>query len=362
MEKSEAIRARFNIDYENFALKLDLTLPGKGVTVLFGHSGSGKTTCLRAMAGLEKLKQGYFSVDGEIWQNTIDDIFVPTHKREIGYVFQEAGLFPHLSVRGNLEFGLKRIPESDRKIGLDPVSRLLGISHLLDRAPERLSGGEKQRVAIARALLTSPKMLLMDEPLSALDNGLKSEILPYLERLQHELSMPIVYVTHSVEELARLADHIVLFHQGSILASDSATSIMSDPNYQNMFGEGAGSIFDTQVQEVYSDHITRLDAGGDLSFYIPEKQEHFGKQLRCRILANDVSVCLDKPAGTSVLNVVSASIVNITSTNRLGELMLTLRLSNGSHLLSLVTERSVYHMGLKAGKSIWAQIKAVAIC
>lgn len=213
------IHMRLKLDYPGFGLDVDLQLPGRGVTALYGHSGSGKTTCLRCIAGLERADQGFIQVNDEVWQDSDNKVFVAPHKRALGYVFQEASLFPHLSVLANLEFGLKRIPKPQRRVDMAHASELLGISHLLDRHPQHLSGGERQRVGIARALLTSPKLLLMDEPLAALDAQRKSEILPYLQRLHDELDIPVLYVSHSQDEVARLADHIVLLSHGKALAS-----------------------------------------------------------------------------------------------------------------------------------------------
>lgn len=360
--EEEHIIARFAIRYAAFSLNLDLRLPGKGVTVLFGRSGSGKTTCLRAMAGLEKLSQGYFSVAGEVWQDSEQGRFVPTYQRNIGYVFQEAGLFPHLSVRSNLEYGLKRVEPARRKVDMLSVCRLLGIDHLLERSPAGLSGGERQRIAMARALLTSPDILLMDEPLSALDNGLKAEILPYLEKLHCELSIPVIYVTHSVEELARLADHIVLFDKGNIIASGQAFGIMSDPAYQGLFGDGLGSVIDTRVAGHSADHMTCLSAGDGVDFYVPEYCGEVGEQHRCRILASDISVCLTRPLDSSILNEVPATIMEINPATRPGEMTLVLEAGNGVRLLSLITERSLQQLSLSQGMPVWAQIKSVAIC
>ncbi len=189
----------------DFLLEADLTLPGRGVTALFGPSGSGKTTLLRCVAGLARAA-GRVEINGECWQDDALRLFLPTHRRALGYVFQEASLFAHLSVRANLEFGLKRIPAAERKVGWDAALELLGIGHLLERGTQALSGGERQRVAIARALLTSPRLLLMDEPLAALDAKRKQEILPYLERLHDELAIPVLYVSHSPDEVA----HVVI--------------------------------------------------------------------------------------------------------------------------------------------------------
>jgi molybdate transport system ATP-binding protein len=211
------IHARFDLDYSEFRLAVDLVLPGSGVTVLFGHSGSGKTTLLRCIAGLQQAAKGFLQINGEVWHDSERGVFLPTHKRSLGYVFQEANLFPHLSVKGNLQFGLKRTGQTGAD--LTHILELLGIVHLLDRMPDRLSGGERQRVAIARALALNPKVLLMDEPLAALDFKRKQEILPFLERLHRELHIPLLYVTHSQQEVAQLADQLVILDEGRVLAS-----------------------------------------------------------------------------------------------------------------------------------------------
>jgi len=210
------IQARFRIEHPGFALALDLHLPGRGVTALFGHSGSGKTSCLRCFAGLDRPRDGYLRVNGELWQDSASGQFLAPHQRPIGYVFQDANLFPHLSVRRNLAFGQQRIAAASRRVALEQALELLGIEHLLQRMPASLSGGERQRVAIARALLTSPRLLLMDEPLASLDLKRKQEVLPYLERLHQELEIPVLYVSHAPDEVARLADHLVLLENGQV--------------------------------------------------------------------------------------------------------------------------------------------------
>ena len=207
-----SIEARFKLTYPGFTLDLDLNIPSEGTTALFGPSGSGKTSLLRAIAGLERVPDGRLVVDGEVWQD--GDTFMPTHQRPIGYVFQEASLFAHLTVMGNLRYGMKRSSAGERHVNLDRAIELLGIEHLLERKPDRLSGGERSRVGIARALSVDARLLLMDEPLAALDVRRKKEILPYLERLREELDIPILYVSHSPEEVARLADHIVALEGG----------------------------------------------------------------------------------------------------------------------------------------------------
>ena len=228
-DPSSTIQARFRIAYPGFAVEADLNLPGKGISALFGHSGSGKTTLLRAIAGLERHPGGYLAVNGEVWQD--QRTFLPTHQRPLGYVFQEASLFPHLTVRRNLEFGQKRaragVGAAERHADLEQTAELLGIGPLLERLPEGLSGGERQRAAIARALLTRPRLLLMDEPLAALDFQRKAEILPYLERLHDELDIPVLYVSHSPDDVARLADHLVLLQDGQVAASGPLSATLA---------------------------------------------------------------------------------------------------------------------------------------
>lgn len=223
---SQPIIARFHIDYGTFQLAADLCLPGSGITVLFGHSGSGKTTLLRCVAGLLQAPKGFLKVNGSVWQDSENDVFIPTHKRSLGYVFQEANLFPHLSVTGNLQFGLKRIGKPSSTADLEQIIDLLGIRHLLTRFPDNLSGGERQRVAIARALALNPDVLLMDEPLASLDFKRKREIMPYLQKLHQQTNIPILYVTHSRDELERLADYVAVIYEGCISASGTLSEMM----------------------------------------------------------------------------------------------------------------------------------------
>ncbi|MDE2310249.1 MAG: molybdenum ABC transporter ATP-binding protein, partial [Betaproteobacteria bacterium] len=219
------IAARFKLAYTAFVLDVDLELPARGITALFGPSGSGKTTLLRCIAGLERTTDGLLRVHDEVWQDGAN--FLPAHRRPLGYVFQEASLFPHLSVRRNLEYGMRRIPPVERKVQSEQVVELMGLSRLIERDPAHLSGGERQRVAIGRALLSSPRLLLMDEPLSALDVASRQEILPYLERLHGELEIPVIYVSHALDEVARLADHVVMLEQGCVIASGAPSEILT---------------------------------------------------------------------------------------------------------------------------------------
>lgn len=217
------IEARFFIHRRAFVLDVDLKIPSEGVTALFGPSGCGKTTLLRAIAGLERHHHGFLKVNDIIWQDT--NCFIPTHGRPLSYVFQEASLFTHLTVQRNLEYGFKRVPRDERKISLNDAIELLSIGHLLDHKPNTLSGGERQRVAIARALAVSPKLLLMDEPLAALDWASKEEILSCLESLHDELKIPVLYVSHTIEEIARLADHLIMLKSGRVVAAGTVNEM-----------------------------------------------------------------------------------------------------------------------------------------
>lgn len=224
---AEALQLRFRLRRRDFTLDVDLRLPGRGITALFGPSGAGKTTCLRCVAGLERPEEARLVVHGDTWQDSARGLFLPVHRRALGYVFQEDALFPHLSVQGNLEYGLRRTPRAQRRIAWEQAVELLGIAPLLSRVPATLSGGERQRVSIARALLASPRLLLMDEPLASLDAARKQDILPWLARLHDELDMPVLYVSHSPDEVARLAGHVVLFDGGRLRAQGTTADMLA---------------------------------------------------------------------------------------------------------------------------------------
>ena len=340
-------------------LDVDLTLPGRGITALFGHSGSGKTTVLSAMAGLEHARGGYVAIGNEVWQDESRGRFIPTHQRALGVVFQEASLFPHLSVRRNMAFGEQRALATERRFALPEVAELLGISHLLERMPSQLSGGERQRVAIARALLAAPQLLLMDEPLAALDLKRKLEILPYLERLHRELSMPIMYVSHAPDEVARLADHLVLLDQGKVIASGPLNEVLSRIDLPATFADDAGVVIEAVIAEHEADDLTRLEfAGGHI--FVSRRHEPVGTRLRCRIHARDVSLALVPQVHTSILNCVDASVVDLAPTDTPGHVLVRLDVA-GHPLLARITRRSADSLDIRPGLALRAQIKAVAL-
>lgn len=354
-----SIRARFRIDRGEFSLAVDLDMPGQGITALFGPSGSGKTTLLRLIAGLDRAP-GFLEVNGEVWQDDAKKLFLPTHARALGYVFQEASLFPHLSARRNLEYGMKRVPAAQRRVDMARVLGLLGIAHLLERKPDHLSGGERQRVAIARALLTSPRVLLMDEPLSALDLARKQEILPYLERLHDELEIPILYVSHAPDEVARLADHIVALDNGRAVAEGPLAETLARLDLPIRLGEDAGVVIDAVIgarDETW--HLIRADfAGGEL--WVRDTGQPVGHHARVRILARDVSLARTPHSGTSILNILPAVVVDSVEDAHPALTLVKLRVGE-SPMLARLTRRSAHALEIAPGQLLYVQIKAVAL-
>ncbi|MCM0045525.1 MAG: molybdenum ABC transporter ATP-binding protein [Burkholderiaceae bacterium] len=352
----DGIRARFRLDWPGFALDVDLQLPGQGVTALFGPSGCGKTTVLRSLAGLERPAEGTLVVNGQTWQD--ETTWVPPHQRAIGYVFQEASLFPHLTVRGNLQYGMKRSGQAPA--GIEPVIDLLGIRALLDRRPDRLSGGERQRVGIARALAVNPTLLLMDEPLAALDLARKQEILPYLDRLQHELRMPVIYVTHSPDEVARLAHHLVVLERGRAIASGPLAETLSRVDLPVRLGEDTGVVVEAAVGSVDARwHLARMDFdGGALWTRDPGLPE--GTPARVRILARDVSLARDKPGRSSIQNLLQGRIEQIADDESPGLALVRVRVG-ACVLLARVTHRALAELVLRDGDAVWVQVKSVAL-
>jgi len=353
------IQARFQLDYGNFKLDVDLNLPGTGITVLFGHSGSGKTTLLRCIAGLQHAPQGFLTVNGTVWQDSDRGLFLPTHKRSLGYVFQEANLFPHLTVRDNLRYGLKRIKQNPGTVKMEQALELLGIAHLLERMPERLSGGERQRVAIARALALNPDILFMDEPLASLDFKRKQEIMPFLSRLHQQLDIPVLYVTHSQQEVTQLADTLVILDEGRALASGPLAETQSRFDVPLAQDREAATVFQATVAEHETGyHLTRVAfAGGSLS--IPAVDAQVGAPLRVQIYARDVSITLEVPIATSILNMLPATITGIAD-GRDSQSIVRLQVGDQA-LLSHISRKSVQMLGLQIGMAVYAQIKGTSI-
>lgn len=351
------IIVRFQVNWPGFMLDADITIPGHGVTALFGHSGSGKTTLLRCIAGLERTPQGFLSVNGEIWQD--QKCWTPTHKRSLGYVFQEHSLFPHLSVMDNLRYGLKRISGSQR-VSLNHAIELLDIGHLLERKPERLSGGERQRVGIARALAASPRILLMDEPLAALDLKRKQEILPYLEHLHDELNIPVLYVSHSPDEVARLADHLVVLDNGQVLANGSITEILTRLDLPIRLGEDVGVVIDAVIGAIDEHwHLARVDfPGGNL--WTRDRGLPVGRKVRVRVLARDVSLAREHPGQSSIQNVLPGQIDAIADDDHPGLALVRVRFGD-SVLVARLTKRAAAELNVTLGQALWVQIKSVAL-
>ncbi len=352
------IHAQFKMQLDSFTLDAAFDVPAQGGTALFGPSGSGKTTLLRCIAGLERA-QGSLQVNGEMWQD--DKTFVPVHQRPLGYVFQEASLFPHLSVRANLEYGYKRIVPAERKVQLEHVVGWLGLSHLIGRNdPTQLSGGERQRVAIGRALLTSPRILLMDEPLSALDSASKQDILPYLERLHRELDIPVFYVSHAMDEVARLADHLVLLEQGRVIASGELHETLARLDLPTAYYDDAGAVLDATVaQHDERYHLTRLEFSGG-SLWVSKVEQPSGNRVRARVLARDVSIATQPPQGSSITNILPARIAEIRDEEN-DKVMVRMMVGDSQALLSRITRRSRDLLSLASGMDVFAQVKSVAL-
>ena len=362
MPPQPSIHAQLTLERPGFTLDVDLHLPGRGVTALFGPSGCGKTTCLRTIAGLLRARPGRVEVHGEVWQDdgSARPVWRPTHMRGLGYVFQEASLFEHLSVRSNIHYGLARTPAARRTVALEQVVDLLGIAPLMDRRPAALSGGERQRVAIARALATSPRLLLMDEPLAALDAARKAEVLPYLERLHRTLDIPVLYVSHALDEVARLAEHLVLMRDGRVEAQGPTHALITRLDLPLAHGDTAATVIEgTVLRHDAHDHTTTVGfAGGQLLLVSPAPRTP-GEPLRLRVQARDVSLALARPTDTSILNVLPATVAELADDSP-GQRMVALDVGP-TRLLARVTQRSAQALGLGPGTAVFAQVKGVAI-
>ncbi|MDB5962095.1 MAG: molybdenum transporter, ATP-binding protein [Massilia sp.] len=357
------IAAAFSLTRGNFDMQIDLALPPRGVSALFGPSGSGKTTILRAIAGLDHHAHGRVVVGGEVWQDRQRRVFVPPHKRSIGYVFQEASLFPHLSVAGNLEFARKRAGggAADSAAVQQRAVGLLGIGHLLARRATDLSGGERQRVAIARALLTRPRLMLLDEPLASLDGKRKEEVLPYLESMQRELGIPMIYVSHSTEEVARLADHVVLLDAGKVLASGPVAHTLARLDVSMALSEDAGMVVEGIADGYDAPYgLLRLRVGKEGAMHVAHAPVTNGAMLRLRVLARDVSLTLSSHSDSSIMNQLRAVVVATWPASDAAHVVVRLD-AGGAPLLARITRRSHDQLGVRVGMTVWAQVKATAL-
>jgi len=340
-----------------FDLDVQFQVPTQGVTALFGRSGCGKTTLLRCIAGLERAA-GHCLVDGEVWQQ--GRTWRPPYRRPIGYVFQEASLFPHLSVEGNLNYARRRSDPSDHPLRSSDIIELLAIGPLLKRRPERLSGGERQRVAIARALLSNPRLLLMDEPLAALDQMAKATILPYLERLHQTLQLPLLYVSHDLREVTRLADRMLLLEGGRVRAQGAIGRLITALDLPLVEADDAASILEGVVSghdETY--HLTHINCGGN-RVLVPREEMAIGSHARIQIYARDVSLALRSHHDTTILNLFPAQIVDTRDLDQ-RQLLVQLRLHDDQRLLARITRRSGVALGLHEGMWLYAQVKSVAL-
>ncbi len=347
------------LDRDRFVL--DAAFEGDaGVTALFGASGSGKSTIIRLIAGLERPQRGRVVLDGRPLLDTSTGISLPPWRRRIGLVFQDAKLFPHLSVRQNLTYGRYFAPKREAGVDFDTAVQVLGIDHLLGQHPHTLSGGERQRVGIGRALLAAPELLLMDEPLASLDIPRKAEILAYVEILRDEFGIPIVYVSHSIEEVTRLADHLVLVSDGGTVAAGTVAEIMGRPDLEPITGRfQAGSVIEARVAEHDLDGgLTALDFdGGRLLVLVVDALP--GERVRVRLRARDVALALAPPPDTSFLNVLEGTVTAVSP--RKGALVDVTLAVGGAVVISRVSQQSCDRLALAPGKRAFALVKAVAL-
>jgi len=333
---------------------------GSGLIALFGRSGSGKTSIINIIAGLIRPEQGRVTIGDTVLVDTARGIFVPRHRRRIGYVFQEGRLFPHLTVRQNLLYGRWFAPQPAARDDLDRVVDLLGIGSVLERRPGRLSGGEKQRVAIGRALLASPRLLLMDEPLASLDEARKAEILPYIERLRDQTRVPIVYVSHSIAEVTRLASTLVLLSEGKVAAVGPTAEIMHRLDLFPLTGRAeAGAVVEARVErhdERFA--LTELRSRAGL-WRLPRLDVPVGARLRLRVRARDVMLAKSAPTDLSALNVLPGTVADISA--RDGPIVEVRLDCGGEALIARLTRYSVDRLGLTAGTPVFALVKSVAL-
>ena len=374
MSRMEGLHIKLHLQRPSFELNVDVQLPPTGITVLFGPSGSGKTTLLRCVAGLEKAPHGRVALEQVehplqppfVWQDHTREVWVPTWKRDLGYVFQEASLFEHLNVLQNVGYGLKRCHKPGGLQALEQAIELLGINHLMERPIASLSGGERQRVAIARALATQPRLLLLDEPLSSLDPSRRQDILPWLEHLRDALSIPMLYVTHSMDELVRLANHVVVLAQGRVQQSGPLQQVLTELNTPLAQGDEAATLITGSVDQIDTAwHLANVAFKGG-SIWLRDDGFALGQKLRLRVLAKDVSLSTVQPQHTSIQNLLPCRVESVTPDTHPSQALVRLRCGPDSVaaqavLLARITRRAVQDLQLQVGSSVWAQVKSVAL-
>ena len=361
--ESQNIKIAFQLSYVGhnptpFVLDIDVDIPGQGVTAIFGQSGSGKTSLLRCIAGLENSSSGHLIVKDQVWQSATH--MLPTHKRSMGYVFQDARLFEHLTVKENLAYGIKRSSKVQDHTLMKHVLDVMDIADLLNQFPYQLSGGEKQRVAIGRALLVQPELLLMDEPLASLDTARKLEILPYLERLRTEFNMPILYVSHSVDEIARLADHVLMLKDGKCVVQGEVAEMFSNLDLPLGIEQEVGAILECAVASIDDEwHLMQMMfSGGEL--WLPKVEHKKSAHVRVRVLASDVSLTLDPSTDSSILNRMKGQIVEISRQPNKATALVKVKVG-ACFLLARITNKSVHQLDLTPHQIVWAQVKSAAI-
>ena len=346
--------------WRGFELRARLDAPTPGVVALFGRSGCGKTTLVNIISGLLQPDEGRVELDGLVLTDTHERVRIAVERRRIGYVFQDARLFPHLGVLANLRYGLRRAPRDSRSIALDEVLGLLGLEPLLERRPHQLSGGERQRVALGRALLSQPRLLLLDEPLAALDAARREEVLPYLERLRDQLSIPMVFVSHQLDEVLRLATHVGLMEAGEIVASGTLSEVSLRPELRAIVGsEAVGAVLDGTV--------TRVDAEGGMAdvqlgggvLRVSLQDPRVGARIRVQLLARDIILATEPPRGLSVRNALQGVITELADDVG-GAVLVKVNIGSGAAVLSRITRHAMQDLTLRPGMTVWVLVKAVS--
>ena len=354
------IQIRLKLARPDFALDVDLTLPGQGISVLYGASGSGKTTLLRCVAGLEKAPSACLKVDGVVWQDHASGVFLPPWRRPLGYVFQESSLFSHLNVHDNLRFGVRREGKGLHPAALDEAISLLGLENLLQRRTDQLSGGERQRVAIARALALQPRLLLLDEPLASLDHARRKDILPWLERLRDEIHIPMLYVTHAADEVARLAHTLVMMAQGKAVAVGPVAYVLAGIDSPVELGDDVGALLEGVVQERDARwHLAKVQVAGG-ALWLRDAGLAVGHKVRLRVLARDVSLATSEPSHTSIQNILQCVVDSLAPDHHPSQVLVRLRFGD-SIFVARITARAADSLALASGQSVWAQVKSVAL-